>query len=59
MLAELYVDRLVMTASAFLDVSDGEGEGVDSERWRAVARTARRQLHLISVGRQHWHDAVS
>ncbi|MFK8847226.1 TetR family transcriptional regulator [Streptomyces sp. Ac-502] len=57
MLAELYVDRLVMTASAFLDVRDGGDQ--DTERWRAVARTARRQLHLISVGRRHWRDAVS
>lgn len=57
MLAELYVDRLVMTASAFLDVRDGGDQ--DTERWRAVAGTARRQLRLIDVGRRHWRDAGS
>ncbi|MFG2224054.1 TetR family transcriptional regulator [Streptomyces sp. NPDC048644] len=53
MLAELYVDRLVTTAAVILDAEDaGSAEG---ERERAV-RMARRQLRLISIGRQHWKD---
>ncbi|MEV0368372.1 TetR family transcriptional regulator [Streptomyces sp. NPDC050636] len=52
MLAELYVDRLVATAAAVLDAEDGEpGE---AER---VVRVARRQLRLISIGRQYWRKA--
>ncbi|MER8182816.1 TetR family transcriptional regulator [Kitasatospora sp. NPDC094015] len=48
MLAELYVDLLVMAATAFLEAGpEGEAE---------VARTARTRLRLISVGRRHWHD---
>jgi AcrR family transcriptional regulator len=49
MLGELYVDHVVMTASAFLDAALGEGPDEES-----VARTARRQLLLISLGRKHW-----
>lgn len=51
MLGELYVDHMVMTASAFLEAAQGEGPDEES-----VARTARRQMRLISVGRQHWAD---
>ncbi|MEV4616095.1 TetR family transcriptional regulator [Kitasatospora sp. NPDC049258] len=48
MLAELYVDLLVMTATAFLEVGpQGEAE---------LARTARTRLRLISVGRRHWRE---
>lgn len=48
MLARLYVDHMVMTASAYLaaDLEDNE--------WAAVTRTARRQLRLIHVGRVNW-----
>ncbi|GAA2088546.1 TetR family transcriptional regulator [Streptomyces albiaxialis] len=49
MLGETYVDHMVMTASAFLEAA--QGEGPDEEH---VARTARRQLRLISLGRRHW-----
>ncbi|HEV7629093.1 MAG TPA: TetR family transcriptional regulator [Streptomyces sp.] len=51
MLGELYVDHVVMTASAFLDAALGEGPDEET-----VARTARRQLQLISIGRRHWLD---
>lgn len=49
MLGETYVDHMVMTASAFLEAAQGEGPDES-----AVARTARRQLRLISLGRRHW-----
>lgn len=49
MLGQLYVDHVVMTASAFLDAALGEGPDEET-----VARTARRQLLLISTGRRHW-----
>ncbi|GAA0339920.1 TetR family transcriptional regulator [Streptomyces blastmyceticus] len=49
MLAGLYVDHLVMTASAFLEAPP--------EEERRIADTARRQLRLISLGRRHWRDA--
>ncbi|GAA0681860.1 TetR family transcriptional regulator [Kitasatospora atroaurantiaca] len=48
MLAELYVDHMVSTAAAFLDA------GPEAER--RIARTARTQLRLISVGRRHWRN---
>ncbi|WP_055486669.1 TetR family transcriptional regulator [Streptomyces sp. WMMB 322] len=51
MLGELFVDHMVMTASAFLDAALGEGPDEES-----VAHTARRQLQLISAGRRHWQD---
>ncbi|MBT2384669.1 TetR family transcriptional regulator [Streptomyces sp. ISL-11] len=51
MLAGLYVDHLVMTASAFL-----EAGGAGAEEERRIADTARRQLRLISLGRRHWRD---
>ncbi|GAA0471887.1 TetR family transcriptional regulator [Streptomyces stramineus] len=46
MLADLYVDHLVMTAAAFLEAAPGEES--------RIADTARRQLRLISLGRRHW-----
>ncbi|MFF4541754.1 TetR family transcriptional regulator [Streptomyces aureus] len=49
MLAGLYVDHMLMAASAFLEALDGS----DAERER-VARTASRQMRLISIGRRHW-----
>lgn len=51
MLAGLYVDQMLITASLFLETLDAPEE----ERRRA-AETARRQLRLISVGRTHWLD---
>ena len=51
MLGELFVDHMVVTASAFLDAALGEGPDEES-----VAHTARRQLLLISTGRRHWQD---
>ncbi|MFE1442425.1 TetR family transcriptional regulator [Streptomyces sp. NPDC058739] len=49
MLAGLYVDQMLGTASLFLEA------GSEEERGR-VARVASRQLWLISVGRVHWLD---
>ncbi|TDT30330.1 transcriptional regulator /TetR family transcriptional regulator [Streptomyces sp. BK208] len=51
MLASLYVDQMLITASLFLETLDAP----EDERRRAV-ETARRQLRLISVGRTHWLD---
>ncbi|MEV5019493.1 TetR family transcriptional regulator [Streptomyces sp. NPDC053780] len=51
MLAGLYVDQMLITASLFLEALDAPEE----ERRRA-AETATRQLRLISVGRRHWLD---
>ncbi|WP_457028526.1 TetR family transcriptional regulator [Kitasatospora sp. P5_F3] len=52
MLAELYVEHLVSTATAFLDVPEDHPE-LDLR----ISRVARRQLRLISVGRRHWRDS--
>ncbi|MFG2311856.1 TetR family transcriptional regulator [Streptomyces sp. NPDC048566] len=49
MLAGLYVDHMLMAASAFLEALDASEE----ERER-VARVASRQMRLISIGRRHW-----
>ncbi|MGW3663297.1 TetR family transcriptional regulator [Streptomyces sp. NPDC005141] len=49
MLAGLYVDHMLMAASAFLEALDGSA----AERER-VARVASRQMRLISIGRRHW-----
>ncbi|WP_128437447.1 TetR family transcriptional regulator [Streptomyces cyaneus] len=51
MLADLYVDQMLMTASLFLDVL----EAPEEER-RRVAHVATRQMRLISIGREHWLD---
>ncbi|MEU6420307.1 TetR family transcriptional regulator [Streptomyces spiralis] len=51
MLAHLYVDQMLITASLFLETLDAPPE----ERER-VTRLATRQLRLISVGRRHWRD---
>ncbi|CAM5243001.1 transcriptional regulator [Streptomyces spiroverticillatus] len=48
MLAGVYVDHMVMTASAFLEAGP-EGQ-------EPTAELARRQLRLISLGRTHWLD---
>ncbi|KUF14975.1 TetR family transcriptional regulator [Streptomyces silvensis] len=47
MLARMYVDHMVMTASALLETDDAA----------PVTDTARRQLRLVSLGRRHWLDA--
>ncbi|MEJ8637595.1 TetR family transcriptional regulator [Streptomyces sp. NPDC006475] len=48
MLAGVYVDHMVMTASSFLEAGPS---GLDR-----AASLARRQLRLISLGRRHWLD---
>lgn len=51
MLANVYVDHMVMTASVLLEAE--EAGPATAERARDVAR---RQLRLVSLGRQHWLD---
>jgi AcrR family transcriptional regulator len=51
MLAHLYVDQMLMTASLFLDALEASEE----ER-RRVGRAAIRRMRLISIGREHWLD---
>ena len=51
MLAHLYVDQMLITASLFLEALEGAKE--DRER---VAQVASRQMRLISIGRHHWMD---
>ncbi|MFF0782477.1 TetR family transcriptional regulator [Streptomyces sp. NPDC003720] len=51
MLAHLYVDQMLLTASLFLESL----EAPEDERERVTA-LARRQLRLISIGRHHWLD---
>ncbi|WP_327369996.1 TetR family transcriptional regulator [Streptomyces sp. NBC_01217] len=50
MLGGLYVDHMVLTASALLDA------GPDGER--QVTGVARRRLRLVTLGRQHWLDGT-
>ncbi|MEU4096810.1 TetR family transcriptional regulator [Streptomyces sp. NPDC026673] len=52
MLAELYVDRLLRTAIAFMEAPDG-----DAEAEERIELTARKELYLIHLGRRHWLDA--
>ncbi|WP_318201263.1 TetR family transcriptional regulator [Streptomyces sp. SCL15-4] len=51
MLAHLYVDQMLITASLFLEAL----EAPEEERER-VTRLATRQLRLITLGRTHWLD---
>ncbi|MEU6587917.1 TetR family transcriptional regulator [Streptomyces sp. NPDC046881] len=51
MLAHLYVDQMLITASLFLETL----EAPEEERER-VTQLATRQLRLISIGRSHWRD---
>ncbi|MFE2579066.1 TetR family transcriptional regulator [Streptomyces sp. NPDC059378] len=51
MLAQLYVDQMLITASLFLESLDAPQE--EQERIRQVAT---RQLRLIGIGRRHWLD---
>ncbi|OSZ61324.1 TetR family transcriptional regulator [Streptomyces pharetrae CZA14] len=54
MLAGLYVDQMLSTASLFLETLDAPEE----ER-RRVERLATRQLRLIGIGRSHWRDGTT
>ncbi|MGW0570392.1 TetR family transcriptional regulator [Streptomyces tauricus] len=49
MLAGLYVDQMLMTASAFLEADPDDPDEEDR-----VARVAKRRMRLISIGRRHW-----
>ncbi|MCX4979527.1 MULTISPECIES: TetR family transcriptional regulator [unclassified Streptomyces] len=49
MLAGLYVDQMLMTASLFLEALEASEEEQDR-----VARVASRQMRLISIGRRNW-----
>ncbi|MDR3083956.1 MAG: TetR family transcriptional regulator [Streptomyces sp.] len=49
MLAGLYVDQMLMTASQFLETQEASPE----ERDR-VTRVATQRLRLINIGRHHW-----
>ncbi|MEV0975730.1 TetR family transcriptional regulator [Streptomyces sp. NPDC049915] len=51
MLATLYVDQMLITASLFLESLEAPG----AERERA-AQVATRQMRLITIGRRHWLD---
>ncbi|MBT2410873.1 TetR family transcriptional regulator [Streptomyces sp. ISL-12] len=51
MLAGLYVDQMLSTASLFLDAAQAPAE--EHERLR---RLASRRLRLIGLGREHWTD---
>ncbi|WP_328319767.1 TetR family transcriptional regulator [Streptomyces sp. NBC_00388] len=51
MLAGVYVDHMVMTASVLLEAAEDGPEA--SERARDMAR---RQMRLVSLGRLHWLD---
>ncbi|MGA5899597.1 TetR family transcriptional regulator [Streptomyces venetus] len=55
MLAHLYVDQMLITASLFLEALEGPEEERE-ERTRNVARVATRQMRLIGLGRHHWLD---
>jgi AcrR family transcriptional regulator len=52
MLANLYVDQMLMTASLFLEALE---EGAEEKRAQVV-RVATRRMRLISIGRRHWLD---
>ncbi|MDT9701406.1 TetR family transcriptional regulator [Streptomyces sp. P17] len=52
MLANLYVDQMLMTASLFLDALE---EGAEEKRAQVV-QVATRRMRLISIGRRHWLD---
>src|SRR3954447_3683146 len=54
MLAHLYVDQMLITASLFLEALEAP-DASEAERER-VTQLATRQLRLISVGRHHWRD---
>ncbi len=53
MLAQLYVDQMLVTASLFL-----EAPASSPEARERVSKVAERQLRLIHVGRRHWLDGT-
>ncbi|MFJ3235363.1 TetR family transcriptional regulator [Streptomyces sp. NPDC086787] len=53
MLAYLYVDQMLFTASLFLEALEASAS---AEEWDRVAHVASRQMRLISLGRRHWLD---
>ncbi|GAA2557349.1 MULTISPECIES: TetR family transcriptional regulator [Streptomyces] len=53
MLAQLYVDQMLVTASLFLEALEADADPRERER---VTRLATRQLRLIGIGRRHWLD---
>ncbi|MFB8246911.1 TetR family transcriptional regulator [Streptomyces sp. NPDC001046] len=55
MLAHLYVDQMLSTASLFLETLEGPQEERE-DRKRQVERVAARQMRLIGLGRRHWLD---
>lgn len=55
MLAHLYVDQMLITASLFLEALEGPEEE-RAERTRRATRVATRQMRLIGLGRRHWLD---
>ncbi|MFJ4536331.1 TetR family transcriptional regulator [Streptomyces tibetensis] len=55
MLAHLYVDQMLSTASLFLEALEGPEEE-RPDRTRQVAQLATRQMRLIGLGRHHWLD---
>ncbi|MGW0611697.1 TetR family transcriptional regulator [Streptomyces sp. NPDC002788] len=55
MLAHLYVDQMLITASQFLEALEGP-EQEREERTRQVTQVATRQMRLIGLGRRHWLD---
>ncbi|MFH8804814.1 TetR family transcriptional regulator [Streptomyces sp. NPDC017936] len=57
MLAHLYVDQMLITASLFLEAQESaEGEEAHAEARERVTRAATRRLRLVSIGRRHWLD---
>ncbi|GAB2760616.1 TetR family transcriptional regulator [Streptomyces bullii] len=54
MLAHLYVDQMLITASLFLEAQQAP-DASERERER-VTQVATRRLRLISIGRRHWLD---
>ncbi|MFJ5264434.1 TetR family transcriptional regulator [Streptomyces sp. NPDC088387] len=54
MLAGVYVDQMLITASRFLEAVEAGAAG--EEERRRLSRTAADQLRLISLGRTHWRD---
>ncbi|MFD8235095.1 TetR family transcriptional regulator [Streptomyces sp. NPDC059696] len=55
MLAHLYVDQMLSTASLFLEALEGPEEERPA-RTRHVTELAARQMRLIGLGRRHWLD---
>ncbi|MFK4099121.1 TetR family transcriptional regulator [Streptomyces sp. NPDC019531] len=49
MLANLYVDQMLITASLFLEALEA-----DEEERERVCQVAERQMRLIGIGREHW-----